>query len=374
VVIAGDAQKSILFCRDKNTEREIWDGFRFGPDAAKEAFAFDEAYSITKLDEELPKLIANQPALFYSVGADAAWDARVMQWLNQVRAQVRAGITAPGEIRDIRVLLDEMRLIKGAEEVAIMKEAAAISASAHRRAMRFARPGMMEYEIEAELLHEFRRRGAQAPAYTPIVAAGANTCVLHYVENSSRLEEGALLLIDAGCELNGYASDITRTFPVSGKFNAAQRDVYELVLNAQKAAIAEVRPGNTWDRPHEAAVKILAQGMIDLGLIATSLDEALEKQAYTRFYMHRTGHWLGMDVHDAGDYKRDGKWREFAPGMVLTVEPGCYIRPADDVPKALCNIGVRIEDDVLVTADGSEVLTRDAPKEMPDIEALMQRP
>lgn len=372
VVIAGDEPKSILFCRDKNVEREIWDGFRFGPEGAKEAFAFNETFSIARLDEELPKLIANQPTLFYPIGADIGWDTKAMQWLNQVRAQARAGVSAPAELRDVRQLLDEMRLIKSEAEIAIMKKAAAISVSAHKRAMRFTRPGMMEYEIEAELLHEFRRHGAQAPAYAPIVAGGANACVLHYVENNARLEGGTLLLIDAGCELNGYASDITRTFPVGGRFTPEQRDVYELVLAAQRAAISEVKTGNTWERPHDAAVKTLAQGMIDLGLLTCPLDEALEKQSYTRFYMHRTGHWLGMDVHDVGDYKRDGKWRELAPGMVLTVEPGCYIRPADDVPKTLWNIGVRIEDDVVVTESGREVLTEGAPKTVSEIENLIQ--
>jgi Xaa-Pro aminopeptidase len=372
IIVSGDERKSILFCRDKNPEREIWDGFRYGPEAAREVFGFDETYSITQLDELAAKLIANQPALFYPIGAESAWDSRVINWLNQVRAQARAGISAPSELKDIRVLLDEMRLIKSAGEIAIMKQAAAISTSAHKRAMRAARPGMMEYEIEAELLYEFRRRGAQSPAYTPIVAGGANACVLHYVENSSRLEDGALLLIDAGCELNGYASDITRTFPINGKFSSEQRAVYELVLAAQKAAIAGVKAGNAWDQPHTAAVKVLTQGMIDLGLLKGAVEEALEKESFTRFYMHRTGHWLGMDVHDAGDYKREGNWRALQPGMVLTVEPGCYIRPADDVPKEFWNIGVRIEDDVLVTESGREVLTADAPKQIAEIEALMQ--
>lgn len=372
IIVSGDERKSILFCRDKNPEREIWDGFRYGPEAAREVFGFDETYSITQLDELAAKLIANQPALFYPIGAESAWDSRVMNWLNQVRAQARAGISAPSELKDIRVLLDEMRLIKSAGEIAIMKQAAAVSTSAHKRAMRAARPGMMEYEIEAELLHEFRRLGAQSPAYTPIVAGGANACVLHYVENSSRLEDGALLLIDAGCELNGYASDITRTFPINGKFSSEQRAVYELVLAAQKAAIAGVKAGNAWDQLHTAAVKALTQGMIDLGLLKGSVEEALEKESFTRFYMHRTGHWLGMDVHDAGDYKREGNWRALQPGMVLTVEPGCYIRPSDDVPKQFWNIGVRIEDDVLVTESGREVLTADAPKQIAEIEALMQ--
>lgn len=371
VIVAGDESKSILFCRDKNEEREIWDGFRHGPDAAREVFAFDEAHSIAKLDEIVPKLMANQPALFYPVGAGDGWDAKTVDWLNQVRAQSRAGVAAPVEFRDVRSLLDEMRLIKSEPEIAIMKEAAAISTTAHKRAMRFARPGMMEYEVEAELLHEFRRHGAEAPAYTPIVAGGARACVLHYIDNNSRLEKGALLLIDAGCELHGYASDITRTFPVSGKFTATQRALYELVLAAQHAAIAEVKPGNTWDRPHAAAVKVLARGMLDLRLLKGTLDEVLEKETYARFYMHRTGHWLGMDVHDAGDYKREGKWRKLEAGMALTVEPGCYIRPAEDVPEDFWNIGIRIEDDVLVTASGNEVLTDAAPKTIPDIESWM---
>jgi Xaa-Pro aminopeptidase len=253
-----------------------------------------------------------------------------------------------------------------------MRRAARIAAAAHRRAMQAARPGRMEYEIEAELLHEFRRNGAQFPAYSPIVAGGANSCVLHYVANDARLHDGDLLLIDAGCELDGYASDITRTFPVSGRFSGAQREIYELVLAAQAAAIDKVRAGNAWNEPHDAAVRVLAQGMLDLKLITGSLDEVLEKETYKRFYMHRTGHWLGLDVHDAGEYKRQGNWRRLAPGMALTVEPGLYIRAADDVPERLRDIGVRIEDDVVVTAGVCEVITAEAPKRIDDIEALMR--
>jgi len=237
--------------------------------------------------------------------------------------------------------------------------------------MRIVRPGLTENEVEAEFLHEFRRQGAQAPSYTPIVAAGANACVLHYVRNDATLADGDLLLVDAGCELDGYASDITRTYPVNGRFSAIQKDVYELVLGAQQAALDSVKPGNTWDQPHDAAVKVLAQGFIDLGLLSGSLEKVLEAGDYKRFYMHRTGHWLGLDVHDAGDYKRNGSWRPLEPGMVLTVEPGCYVRPAEDVPERFWNIGIRIEDDVLVTATGGEVLTSDAPKHVSDIEALM---
>jgi Xaa-Pro aminopeptidase len=272
----------------------------------------------------------------------------------------------------VRSLLDEMRLVKDAQELALMRRAGAISAAAHRAAMAAARPGATEYEIEALLLHEFRRSGAQAPAYTPIVAGGANACVLHYVENSASLADGELLLIDAGCELDGYAADITRTFPVNGRYSGPQRAVYELVLAAQAAAVAAIRPGAGWNEPHDAAVKVLAQGFIDLRLLAGTLDAVLEQQSYRQFYMHRTGHWLGLDVHDAGDYKCGGQWRALAPGMVLTVEPGCYIRPAPGVPEAFFNIGIRIEDDALVTAAGCELLTTAVPRAAAEIEAWMR--
>ena len=371
VLIAGAEPQSLLFCREKNLEREIWEGFRYGPDAARETFGLDAAYPIALLEEKLPALMANQPALYYAPGADADWDARIMRWLNQVRAQSRLGIGAPQEIHDIRSPLDEMRLLKDGHELALMRRAAGISASAHARAMRATRPGRMEYEIEAELLYEFRRQGAQYPAYWPIVAGGANACVLHYSDNSARLDEGALLLIDAGCELDGYASDITRTWPINGTFSGAQKDIYELVLAAQAAAIAATGPGVAWDLPHEAAVRVLAQGMIDFGLCQGSLDQVIETNDYKRFYMHRTGHWLGLDVHDAGEYKIGGNWRPLKAGMTLTVEPGCYIRAADDVPKAYWNIGVRIEDDVLVTETGCEIITAATPKSVAAIEALV---
>jgi len=372
VVVAGDAPRSMLFCRERNPEREVWDGLRWGPEAARERFGFDEAHPIAALDESLARLLENQPALFYPLGADVEWDSRAVRWLNEVRAKARAGVLAPERIQDVRALLDEMRLIKDPHELALMRRAASISALAHRRAMQATRPGTHEYEIEAELLYEFRRAGAQFPAYWPIVAGGANACVLHYVSNDAKLRDGDLLLIDAGCELEGYASDITRTFPVNGRFSGAQREVYELVLAAQRAAIDEVRPGNGWNLPHEAAVRVLAQGMLDLRLLAGSLDEVLEKETYKRFYMHRTGHWLGLDVHDAGEYRRDGQWRPLVPGMTLTVEPGLYIRAADDVPEPLRDIGIRIEDDVLVTDAGCEVLTRETPKQAAEIEALMR--
>jgi Xaa-Pro aminopeptidase len=371
-IVAGEHPRTILFCRDKDPDREIWDGFRYGPEAARETFGFDEAHSIESLDEVMPDLLSNQPALFCHLGADSVWDARVLGWINEVRARSRAGVSAPADIRDVNALVDEMRLVKDAAEIDLMRRAAAISAQAHRRAMQAARPGATEYEIEAEILHEFRRQGSQSPAYTSIVAGGANACVLHYVRNDAPLRNGDLLLIDAGCELGGYASDITRTFPVNGSFSAPQRAVYEMVLEAQAAAIAVIKPGARWNEPHDAAVKVIAAGLIDLKLLSGSLDEVLEKETYRQFYMHRTGHWLGLDVHDVGDYKREGAWRALEPGMVLTVEPGCYIRPGPGVPPEFSNIGVRIEDDALVTRAGCDIITEAAPKTVAAVEGLMQ--
>ncbi len=365
--------QSILFCREKNLEREIWDGHRFGPDAAKEQFGFDAAYPIEQLDEKLTGLMGDQPALYYPLGQDTAWDRRILKLRSAVQAKARSGIRAPDEIRDVRALLNEMRLFKDGYELDIMRRAAAISTRAHRRAMRFTRPGQFEYQVEAELLHEFCRHGARHPAYTSIVAGGTNACVLHYIENNAKLCDGDLLLVDAGCEVDGYASDITRCYPVNGRFSAAQKDVYEIVLAAQAAAIAAALPNKTWDAPHAAALRVLAQGFIDLKLCNGSVDAVLEGESYKKFYMHRTGHWLGMDVHDVGDYKVGGDWRALQPGMVLTVEPGCYIRPADDVPFALWNIGIRIEDDVVITELGNEVLTEAAPKSVVQIEELMRQ-
>jgi Xaa-Pro aminopeptidase len=372
VLVADPQPRSILFCRERDAERETWDGLRHGPEGARERFGFEEAQPMAKLDEAMPALLADRAALWYPVGADPEWDARAMRWLNAVRANARSGVAAPQQLHDVRAPLDDMRLVKDAQELAVMRKAAAISAGAHRRAMQATRSGRNEYEIEAELLHEFRRNGAQFPAYWPIVAGGANACVLHYVANDAPLADGELVLIDAGCELDGYAADITRTLPVSGRYSGAQREVVELVLAAQRAAMDKVRPGNAWNEPHDAAVRVLAQGMLDLKLLSGSLDAVLEKEAYKRFYMHRTGHWLGMDVHDAGEYKRAGQWRTLAPGMTLTVEPGLYIRAADDVPETLRDIGVRIEDDVLVTQAGCEVLTSEAPKSVAEVEALMR--
>ena len=369
-IVLGKKPRHILFCRDKNLEREIWDGFRFGPHVAKDVFSFDEAYSFSELETRIPDLMANQSVVYTPIGASQEWDHSITRWLNVVRGKLRAGITAPAELRDLRSSVGQMRLIKDAAEIDIMARAGKISSGAHARAMGYAKPGMFEYQIEAELLHEFVKNGARQPAYGSIVAAGGNACVLHYRENSAQLKKGDLMLIDAGCELESYAADITRTFPIAGKFSGPQKDIYELVLASQLACIKAVKPGVPFGRYHDVANEVLAQGLIDLKLCKGSLSSVLEKETYKQFYMHRAGHWLGLDVHDAGDYKRDGKFVALEAGMVLTVEPGLYIRPADNVPKHFWDIGVRIEDDILVTAKGNLNLTASCPKSVKDVEAL----
>ena len=373
-LIAGpEGDRQMLFCREKNAEREIWDGFRYGPDAAREIFGFDETHPIDELDRLLPDLAADRPALYTPLGLLAEWDRRVTDLLNEVRARARTGVSAPAEIVDVRHTLDDLRLVKDAHELALMRRAAEISAKAHRRAMERTRAGWYEYQVEAELAHEFLSSGAQAVAYSPIVAGGPNACVLHYRDNNRQLQDGELLLIDAGCEYRGYASDITRTFPVSGKFSGPQKAIYELVLAAQQACIDAVKPGADFHDYHKVAERVLAQGYIDLGLCKGTLDGVLANGSYKQFYMHRAGHWLGMDVHDAGAYQVKGASRKLAPGMVLTVEPGTYIRPADNVPAEFWDIGVRIEDDVLVTATGVENLTSAAPKTVADVEGACRR-
>ena len=367
----GKKAKSILFCRDKHAEREIWDGYRYGPKAAKTAFGFDAAYSIEAFDKILPELLVDRDSLWHSIGHDAGWDARISQALNAVRAQTRAGKRAPRAIHDLRAELDAMRLIKDSAELDLMQQAADIASAGHARAMRACRPGMAEYELEAELTYAFRKRGADAHAYTPIVAGGANACVLHYVENDKLLNDHSLVLIDAGCEVRGYAADITRTFPVNGRFTPAQKDVYEIVLAAQDAAFAATAPGQHFMAGHDAAVRVLTRGLIDLKLLNGDLDNLIEKGDFRRFYMHRTGHWLGLDVHDAGEYKTGDAWAVLQPGMTLTVEPGLYIRPGADIPPELAGIGIRIEDDVRVTATGCDVYTR-APKTVAEIEEIMR--
>ncbi|WP_301101787.1 aminopeptidase P N-terminal domain-containing protein [Propionivibrio sp.] len=372
ILVGGKEPRAILFCREKNEEREVWDGFRYGPEAARDAFGFDEAYDFTSFEQKLPELIANRSALWHALGHDPAWDTKIVSALNAVRAQSRAGKRAPGELYDLRGTLDHMRLLKDSYETKIMRHAAAIASAGHACAMRACRPGMVEYELEAELGYEFRKRGADGHAYSPIVAAGHNACVLHYIENNKLLAEHALVLIDAGCEVQGYASDITRTFPVNGRFSGVQRDAYEIVLAAQNAAVSEVKPGAPFIAYHEAALHVLVQGMIDLGLLTGSVDGAIESEAYKPYYMHRTGHWLGLDVHDAGDYKAGDDWVRLEPGMALTVEPGLYIRPAAGVPEQLHGVGIRIEDDLFVTTDGCDVYTS-APKTIAEIEEVMRR-
>ncbi len=385
VLIADERPTSVLFCRDKDKEREIWDGHRYGPEGAKDVFGFDSAFPIALLDEEMADILSDAPALFYGIGRDAKLEAQVQSWLAAVRAKSRSGVQAPAQFHDVLPLIDEMRLFKDEAEVDLMRRAAAISSGAHARAMRVSRPGVHEYEIEAELLHEFRRHGAPAPAYNSIVAAGPNACVLHYPAGSAVAKDGDLILIDAGCEYGSYASDITRTYPANGTFSTAQKTLYEIVLAAQQAAIDAVAPGKRFIDPHNAALAVLVQGMLDTGLLDkgkyASLDAAIASNDYRRFYMHRTSHWLGMDVHDVGDYYEAGEkladgtkaWRVLKPGMVLTVEPGLYVRPAEDVPEQYWNIGIRIEDDVLVTADGHEVLSHAAPKTVAEIEAVMRK-
>jgi Xaa-Pro aminopeptidase len=363
----------ILFCRERNPEKEIWDGKRAGLDGAREQYGADDAFPIEDIDDILPGLLENREKVYYNMGRYRDFDTRLMNWVNEVRDKSRNGVHAPGEFVDMNHMLHEMRLYKGVEETRVMRRAARISATAHQRAMRACKPGMNEYELEAELLYEFKKGGSAFPAYPPIVGGGANACVLHYVENNAELRDGDLVLIDAGAELDGYAADITRTFPVNGKFSAEQRAVYDVVLAAQHAAIEKVKSGNHWNDPHEAAVRTLTQGLMDLGLLkGSSVDSHIESGAYKRFYMHRTGHWLGMDVHDVGDYKVDDVWRLLEPGMVLTVEPGLYLGDHPDVDSRWRNIGIRIEDDVLITREGNDVLSRDAPKAVDDIEALMR--
>ena len=393
---------STLFCQPKDLEREIWDGYRLGPQAAPAALGVDAAHASGELDAQLPRLLENRVCVWYPFATHSGLAARVEGWLNAVRARVRYGALCPAEQNDLCTLLDEMRLVKDAHEQAIMRRASQISAGAHVRAMqrsaRMLRAGeeVREYHLDAELLHEFRQHGSQYPAYGSIVAAGANACVLHYRADTALVRDGELVLIDAGCELDGYASDITRTFPANGRFTGPQRTLYELVLAAQDAAIAATKAGARFTDPHDAAVKVLAQGMLDVGLLdgnkVGSLDDVIEKRAYFQFYMHRTGHWIGMDVHDCGDYTEPGEIGQVSPrkdaltgdtikdrparilraGMALTIEPGIYVRPAEGVPEHFHNIGIRIEDDAIVTDTGCTLLTRDVPVGVAEIEALMR--
>ena len=376
--------QSHLFCRPKDPEREIWDGIRLGPEAAPEVLGVEFAHSNQELDHKLAELLADQESVYIRLSESAEADRRLRHWMKQVRGQARSGINPPSEFHDVEALIHEMRLFKDAHEIETMRRAAAISARAHVRAMQICKPGLYEYQLEAELLHEFRNSGAQSVAYNSIVASGANTCILHYRAGATELRSGDLCLIDAGCELDGYASDITRTFPVNRKFTGPQRALYDITLAAQEAAIVMSKPGNTFMQPHEAALKVLTQGLLDEKLLKLSelgsLENAIETGAYRRFYMHRTSHWLGMDVHDVGSYreqtqsaiKEEKPWRILKSGMVITVEPGLYIRPADDVDESFWNIGIRIEDDAVINDSGCELISRGVPVKADEIEALMK--
>ncbi len=361
----------ILFCRENDPEQETWHGRRAGQQGAIEHFGADDSFPINDLDDILPGLLEERQKVFHFMGRYPEFDTKLMGWVNQIKAKQRSGVHVPYEFVSLDHIVHDMRLYKSRAEIATMRKAAKISVAAHTRAMQVCRPGLSEYSIEAEYNHEFRRNNAQH-AYPPIVGAGANGCILHYTENDRDLQDGELLLIDAGCEVEGYASDITRTFPVSGKFSAAQKDIYEIVLKAQQAAIKKVKPGNHWNDPHNAAVRVITRGLLELKLLKGSLPSLIKSHAYRRFYMHRTGHWLGLDVHDVGDYKVGEQWRLLEPGMVLTVEPGIYI-PAGSkgVHRKWWDIGIRIEDDVLVTKDGNEVLTGGLVKTVGEIETLM---
>ena len=364
----------ILFCREKDPGKEVWDGFRAGLEGAVSDFGADDAFPITDLDDILPGLLEERERVFFAMGSDPAFDKRVSDWVGQVRSRARAGVHGPIEFLALDHYLHDMRLYKSRAEAAVMRRAARLSAKAHMELMRRCEPGMHEYQLASVFSHHCQWNGADQLAYPSIVGGGNNACVLHYVENSQPLEDGDLVLVDAGCELECYASDITRTFPVNGRFSEAQRALYELVLAAQIAAIDKARAGAHWNDPHRAAVRVLTKGLLKLGLLRGSLAKALKAKSYTRFYMHRTGHWLGMDVHDVGDYKVDGHWRELEPGMVLTIEPGLYIpKGAKGVAKKWQGVGIRIEDDVLVTRAEPDVLSRDAPKTVEQIEALMAR-
>ncbi len=374
VLIPGrEKGECLLFCQEKDPLKELWNGRLLGPDAAILQLGVDDAFPITDIDDILPGLIEGCERVYYAMGKDEQFDHRVMEWVKVVRRKVRSGVHSPGEFMVLDHLLHEMRLIKSKAELDIMRESGQIAVRAHKRAMQVSKPGLFEYQVEAEFMHEFFRSGCRAPAYTSIVAGGANACILHYNENNMVLNNGDLLLIDAGCEYEYYASDITRTFPVNGRFSPEQKAIYELVLKAQLAAIEQVKPGNHWNDPHDTTVKVLTAGLVELGLLQGEVDKLIESGAYRDFYMHRAGHWLGMDVHDCGNYKIDGKWRQLEPGMVLTVEPGLYVAVNNEkVEPRWRGIGVRIEDDVAVTRSGYEVLTSGLPKTVAEIETFME--
>lgn len=362
----------VLFCRERNPERELWDGLRAGQEGAIREYGADDAFPITDIDDILPGLIEGRDRVYSAMGSHPEFDRHLMEWINVIRSKANLGAQPPNEFVALDHLLHDMRLYKSATEVKVMREAAAISARAHVRAMQACRAGLHEYSLEAELDYEFRKGGAKMPAYGSIVAAGRNGCILHYQQNDALLKDGDLVLIDAGCEIDCYASDITRTFPVSGQFSPEQKAIYELVLKAQAAAFAVIAPGKHWNHAHEATVQVITEGLVELGLLKGNVEELIEAEAHRAFYMHRAGHWLGLDVHDVGEYKVGGQWRVLEPGMALTVEPGIYIAADNQsVAKKWRGIGVRIEDDVVVTKQGCEILTSGVPRTVAEIEALM---
>ncbi|MDZ7644801.1 MAG: Xaa-Pro aminopeptidase [Woeseiaceae bacterium] len=365
-----DNGEFLLFCRERDSARERWDGHRAGPEGAVETYGADDAFPIDDIDDILPGIIESRGRVYFTMGAYSEFDAQVADWINSLRSRGSAGIHTPHEFVALDHLLHDMRLYKSRAEISAMRRAARVTCRAHKRAMRTVRPGMHEYELEAEFIHEFRRADARY-SYSPIVGGGGNGCILHYVENAARLQDGDLVLIDAGCELDYYASDVTRTFPVNGRFSAEQRAVYDIVLEAQLAAIERTRAGNHWNDPHDAAVRVITRGLKKLGLLDGTLSRLIRDGAYRDYFMHRTGHWIGMDVHDVGDYKVGEEWRLLEPGMVTTVEPGIYLPDTQSVPKRWRNIGIRIEDDVAVTRHGPDVLSKALPKDADEIERLM---
>ena len=374
VFIPGREQgEYILFCREFDAKKALWEGAHSGLEGATRHYAADDSFPIDDLNDILPGMLENKGKVFYPMGRDSDLDHKLLEWITKIRTQSRNYISAPGELVSLEHIVHEMRLFKSAAELKFMRRAAEVSVQAHRRAMQICKAGMHEYEMEAEMIHEFMREGLRAVAYPSIVAAGKNACVLHYVHNNTKLKKGDLILIDAGAECDHYAADITRTFPISGKFSPEQKVLYQLVLDAQEAAIAEIYPGNGWNRAHEVSVQIITEGLVKLGLLTGDVKTLIEEEKYKEFYMHKIGHWLGMDVHDVGDYKINEQWRTLEAGMVLTIEPGVYVQ-ADcaSVDPKWRGIGIRIEDDVLVTKQGHEILTRGVPKTIADIETLMQ--
>jgi len=362
----------VLFCRERDPERELWDGLRAGQDGAISQYGADDAFPIGDIDDILPGLIEGRERVYYAMGTNPEFDRHLMEWINVIRSKARQGAQPPNEFVALDHLLHDMRLYKSAGEIKVMRAAAQISAQAHIRAMQASQVGLSEYHLEAELDYEFRKGGSKMPAYGSIVATGKNACILHYRENDAPLKDGELVLIDAGCEIDCYASDITRCFPVNGRFSPEQKAIYELVLAANEEAFKHIAPGKHWNEAHEATVRVITAGLVELGLLQGDVDELIASEAYKAFYMHRVGHWLGMDVHDVGDYKVGGEWRVLEPGMVMTVEPGIYVAADNqDVAKKWRGIGVRIEDDVVVTKSGCEILTNGVPKTVAEIEALM---